>query len=42
VADAVSLSFVLQVGSVSQSVTVEGEAPVVNTTTFSLGGLVNY
>ncbi len=31
----------LEVGSASQEVTVTGEAPVVNTTTSSLGGLVN-
>lgn len=41
VADAVDLNFTLEIGSVSQSVTVEGEAPVVNTSNGSLGGLVD-
>lgn len=40
-ADNIEMNFALQVGSVSQSVTVTGEAPVVNTTTSSLGGLVS-
>ena len=35
------MAFALKVGTVSQTVTVEGTAPVVNTTTSSLGGLVN-
>jgi hypothetical protein len=41
VADIVALNFTLQVGSVSQSVTVTAEAPLVSTTTSSLGGLVD-
>jgi len=41
VADIVALNFSLQVGSTSQSVTVEGGAPIVDTTSSSLGGLVN-
>jgi hypothetical protein len=41
VADSVAMNFALKVGSISQSVTVTGEAPIVNTTTSSLGGLVN-
>src|SRR6266853_1899226 len=40
VADNISIDFSLQVGQVSQSVTVEGGAPIVNTTTSELGGLV--
>jgi hypothetical protein len=35
------VSFTLQVGSVSQTVEVTGEAPLVDTTTSSLGGLVD-
>ena len=41
VADSVAINFTLQVGSISQSVTVSGEAPVVNTTASTLGALVN-
>jgi hypothetical protein len=41
VADIVELNFSLQVGSTTQSVTVEGGAPVIDTTNSSLGGLVN-
>lgn len=41
VADVVSLNFNLQVGSTAQTITVEGGAPVVETTSSSLGGLVN-
>lgn len=41
VADSVAINFMLQIGSISQSVTVTGEAPVVNTTTSTLGALVN-
>jgi hypothetical protein len=40
VADNISIDFTLQVGSVSQTVTVQGGAPLVDTTTSSLGGLV--
>jgi hypothetical protein len=39
-ADVLALNFSLEVGSVSQTVTVEGGAPLVDTTTSSLGGLV--
>ena len=41
VADILALNFALQVGSVAQSVTVVSEQPLVDTTTSSLGGLVN-
>jgi hypothetical protein len=41
VGDAIALNFTLQVGSASQSVTVEAGAPLVNTESSSLGGLVN-
>ena len=41
VSDVISLNFSLQVGSVSQSVTVEGGAPLVETTSSEIGGLVN-
>ena len=41
VAETIALNFALEVGSVSQSVTVESTAPLVETTTSSLGGLVN-
>jgi hypothetical protein len=40
VADNVSIDFTLQVGTLAQSVTIQGGAPMVNTTTSSLGGLV--
>jgi len=40
VADKASIDFALRVGSVTQTVTVEGGAPLVNTTNGSLGGLV--
>ena len=40
VAATISIDFSLQVGRVEQTVTVEGGAPLVNTTTSSLGGLV--
>src|SRR5260370_25032226 len=35
------LNFALEVGSTSEEIVVSGEAPLVNTTTASLGGLVN-
>ena len=41
VADVVSTNFVLQLGAVSQTVTVTGGAPLVNTSSSSLGGLVD-
>jgi hypothetical protein len=41
VSDAISLNFSLQVGSMSLSVTVEGGAPLVETTSSEIGGLVN-
>jgi hypothetical protein len=41
VGDAIALNFTLQVGSANQSVTVEAGAPLVNTESSSLGGLVN-
>jgi hypothetical protein len=41
VSDSISLKFSLQVGSVAQSVTVEGGAPLVETTSSEIGGLVN-
>lgn len=41
VASTVVANFTLAVGSTQQTVTVTGAAPVVNTTTSSLGGLVN-
>jgi hypothetical protein len=41
VADALSLNFTLEVGGVTQSVTVEAAAPIVNTSNSALGGLVN-
>jgi hypothetical protein len=41
VSDVVSLNFSLQVGLVTQSVTVEGGAPLVATTSSEMGGLVN-
>jgi hypothetical protein len=41
VSDVITLNFPLQVGSVTQAVTVEGGAPMVETTASSLGGLVN-
>lgn len=41
VSEVVSLNFSLQVGSVTQSVTVEGGAPLVETTSSAMGGLVN-
>jgi hypothetical protein len=41
VADSISLNFTLKVGSISQSVTVEAAAPLVNTTNGTLGGLVS-
>src|ERR1022692_3852091 len=41
VGDAIALNFTLQVGSASQSVTVEAGAPLINTESSSLGGLVN-
>ncbi len=37
----ISVNAALEVGSSTQEVTVTGEAPLVNTTTSSLGGLVN-
>jgi hypothetical protein len=41
VSDVISLNFSLQVGSVSHSLTVEGGAPLVETTSSEIGGLVN-
>lgn len=41
VADSTAIDFVLKVGSVSQSVTVSAGAPLVNTTSSTLGGLVD-
>jgi hypothetical protein len=41
VSDSISLKYSLQVGSVAQSVTVEGGAPRVETTSSEIGGLVN-
>jgi hypothetical protein len=40
VADNISIDFAIQVGTVAQTVTVEGGAPLVDTTTSTLGGLV--
>ena len=40
VADSITLDFALQVGAVSQTVSVSGEAPLVNTSNSTLGGLV--
>jgi Carboxypeptidase regulatory-like domain len=41
VSDVISLNFLLEVGSVAQSMTVEGGAPLVETTSSEIGGLVN-
>ena len=41
VSDVISLNFSLQVGLVTQTLTVEGGAPVVETTSSAMGGLVN-
>jgi hypothetical protein len=41
VSDVIRLNFSLQVGSVTQSMTVEGGAPLVETTSSEIGGLVN-
>jgi hypothetical protein len=41
VSDVTSLNFSLQVGSVTQSVIVEGGAPLVETTSSEMGGLIN-
>ena len=41
VSDVIRLNFSLQVGSVDQSVTVEGGAPLVETTSSAIGGLIN-
>jgi len=41
VSDVIGLNFPLKVGSVTQTVTVEGGAPLVETTSSELGGLVN-
>ena len=41
VSDVITLNFPLQIGSVSQTVTVEGGAPLVETTSSELGGLVS-
>jgi hypothetical protein len=41
VGDSIALNFTMQVGSANQSVTVEAGAPLVNTESSSLGGLVN-
>jgi hypothetical protein len=40
VADNISIDFSLQVGTTTQTITVEGGAPLVNTTDSTLGGLV--
>jgi hypothetical protein len=41
VSDVISLNFLLQVGSVAQSMTVEGGTPLVETTSSEISGLVN-
>jgi hypothetical protein len=41
VSDVISLNFSLQVGLVTQTMTVEGGAPLVETTSSAMGGLVN-
>jgi hypothetical protein len=41
VSDIVAINFALQVGSVTQSVTVTGGTPIVETTTSALGGIVD-
>jgi hypothetical protein len=41
VAEEAVLNFVLEIGAVAESVSVTAEAPVVNTTSGSLGGLVS-
>ncbi len=41
VSDVISLNFSLQIGSVAQRVMVEGGAPLVETTSSTIGGLVN-
>jgi len=41
VSDVISLNFSLQVGSAAQSVIVEGGAPLVETTSSEMGGLIN-
>src|SRR5258708_7334167 len=41
VADIVAVNFILSIGQVEQTVAVTAEAPLVNTTSGSLGGLVN-
>jgi hypothetical protein len=41
VADTVAIDFTLKLGAVDETVTVTGGAPLVNTTTSSLGGLVD-
>src|ERR1700758_432098 len=41
VSDVITLNFSLQVGSVTQTLTVEGGAPLVETTSSQMGGLVN-
>jgi hypothetical protein len=41
VSDVISLNFLLQVGSAAESVTVKGGAPLVETTSSEMGGLVN-
>jgi Carboxypeptidase regulatory-like domain len=41
VSDVISVNFSLQVGSVDQSVTVEGGAPLAQTTSSEIGGLIN-
>ncbi len=41
VSDVVSLNFLLHLGSISQSVTVEGGAPLVETTSSEISGLIN-
>lgn len=41
VAESTTLNITLQVGSVSQTVEVQGAAPIIDTSTTSLGGLVN-
>ena len=41
VADSIAINITLKVGSVSQTVRVSGEVPIIDTTTTNLGGLVN-
>jgi hypothetical protein len=41
VSDVIRLNFSLRVGSVAQTITVEGGAPLIDTTSSAIGGLVN-